>query len=186
MSDTPTPTSGEPGRPGEPSLLLDDQFCFTLYAASRAVTSVYRPLLDEVGLTYPQYLVMLVLWQHRTAPVKDLVTTLHLDYGTLTPLIKRLETHGLLKRQRRPDDERVVEVALTPEGAALRERIRNVPSAIGDAIGLGDDEIKTAQELLRRLTTNVEQHASGSGSGSGSGNGNGKRSAGSGPAESTP
>ncbi|MFD7446774.1 MarR family winged helix-turn-helix transcriptional regulator [Streptomyces sp. NPDC059909] len=139
----------------EPSLLLDDQFCFTLYAASRAVTSVYRPLLDAVGLTYPQYLVMLVLWQHGTTPVKDVVTALHLDYGTLTPLLKRLEANGLLKRQRRADDERVVEVALTEQGAALRERIRTVPPAIGDAMGLTPEEITTAQNLLRRLTANV-------------------------------
>ncbi|WP_405583048.1 MarR family winged helix-turn-helix transcriptional regulator [Streptomyces sp. NBC_01092] len=165
MTDTPTQVTGEPGGPGEPSLLLEDQFCFTLYAASRAVTGVYRPLLDAVGLTYPQYLVMLVLWQHRTAPVKDLVATLHLDYGTLTPLIKRLEAGGLLERRRRPDDERVVEVALTPEGAALRERIRTVPPAIGAAVGLSDEEIKTAQDLLRRLTANVARHTSGGGSG---------------------
>jgi DNA-binding MarR family transcriptional regulator len=150
-----------PGGPGEPSLLLDDHFCFTLYAASRAVTGVYRPLLDAVGLTYPQYLVMVVLWEHRTAPVKDLVAALHLDYGTLTPLIKRLEARGLLERQRRADDERVVEVALTPEGAALRERIRTVPLAIGEAMGLALEEIGTAQELLRRLTANVDRHTSG-------------------------
>lgn len=150
-----------PGAPAEPSLLLDDQFCFALYAASRAVTSVYRPLLDTVGLTYPQYLVMLVLWEHRTVPVKDLVAALHLDYGTLTPLIKRLEANDLLKRQRRADDERVVEVTLTPEGVALRDRIRTVPLAIGDAIGLPADEIKTAQDILRSLTHNVNRHASG-------------------------
>ncbi|MEV5544158.1 MarR family transcriptional regulator [Saccharopolyspora shandongensis] len=150
-----------PGNPGEPSLLLDDQLCFTLYAASRAVTSVYRPLLDAVGLTYPQYLVMLVLWQHGTAPVKDLVAVLQLDYGTLTPLIKRLEANGLLNRQRRADDERVVEIALTPEGAALRQRIRTVPLAIGDAIGLTPQEIKTAQDLLRRLTANVTRYTTG-------------------------
>jgi DNA-binding MarR family transcriptional regulator len=152
--DSPAPA------PGEPSLLLDDQLCFTLYAASRAVISVYRPLLDAVGLTYPQYLVMLVLWQQRTAPVKDLVAALQLDYGTLTPLIKRLETNGLLKRQRRADDERVVEVALTPQGAELRERIRTVPPAIRATIGLNDDETKTAQDLLRRVNTNVEHHTS--------------------------
>jgi DNA-binding MarR family transcriptional regulator len=157
VSDSPR----VPGESAEPSLLLDDQFCFTLYAASRAVTSVYRPLLDAVGLTYPQYLVMLVLWQHRTVPVKELVTTLHLDYGTLTPLIKRLEANGLLQRQRRPDDERVVEVTLTPQGVALRDRIRDVPPAIGAAMGLTDDEIETARDLLRRLTANVA--ASGNG-----------------------
>ncbi|MEU3300364.1 MarR family transcriptional regulator [Streptomyces sp. NPDC006678] len=155
MSDSDDSRAPVAGDPAEPPLLLDDQFCFTLYAASRAVTGVYRPLLDEVGLTYPQYLVMLALWQHGTAPVKDLVTALQLDYGTLTPLIKRLETHGLLERQRRADDERVVEVALTPEGAALRRRISNVPVAIGDAMGLTPEEIRTAQDLLRRLTANA-------------------------------
>ncbi|MCT9929852.1 MarR family transcriptional regulator [Planotetraspora sp. A-T 1434] len=141
-------------------VLLDDHLCFTLYAASRAVTSAYRPLLDAVGLTYPQYLVMLVLWQHGTAPVKNLVAALQLDYGTLTPLIKRLEAHGLLKRERRADDERVVEVALTPEGAALRQRIHTVPLAMGDAMGLTPGEIRTAQDLLRRLTANVIRHTS--------------------------
>ncbi|WP_315967790.1 MarR family transcriptional regulator [Planotetraspora sp. A-T 1434] len=151
----PAPAPEEP-----PLVLLDDHLCFTLYAASRAVTSAYRPLLDAVGLTYPQYLVMLVLWQHGTAPVKNLVAALQLDYGTLTPLIKRLEAHGLLKRERRADDERVVEVALTPEGAALRQRIHTVPLAMGDAMGLTPGEIRTAQDLLRRLTANVIRHTS--------------------------
>ncbi|WP_405772233.1 MarR family winged helix-turn-helix transcriptional regulator [Actinacidiphila glaucinigra] len=159
--DTRAPGNGDTA---EPSLLLDDHFCFTLYAASRAVTGVYRPLLDAVGLTYPQYLVMVVLWEHRTVTVKELVAALHLDYGTLTPLIKRLEAHGLLERQRRADDERVVEVALTPEGTALRERIRTVPPAIGDAIGLTREEIAAAQDLLRRLTANVDRHTAGTGS----------------------
>ncbi|MDX3237067.1 MarR family transcriptional regulator [Streptomyces sp. ME03-5709C] len=156
--DTQAPANGEPA---QPSLLLDDHFCFTLYAASRAVTGVYRPLLDAAGLTYPQYLVMVVLWEHRTVTVKELVAALHLDYGTLTPLIKRLEAHGLLKRQRRADDERVVEVALTEEGTALRERIRTVPLAIGEAMGLTLEEIATAQGLLRRLTANVDRHTTG-------------------------
>jgi DNA-binding MarR family transcriptional regulator len=156
--DSRTPALGDPG---EPSLILDDQLCFTLYAASRAVTGVYRPLLDAVGLTYPQYLVMLALWQHGVTPVKDLVTALQLDYGTLTPLIKRLETNGLLERRRRPDDERVVEVVLTPDGAALRERILTVPPVIGDAMGLTPEEIQTVQSLLRRLSANVLRHTTG-------------------------
>src|ERR671925_402329 len=95
------------------SLLLDDQLCFALYAASRAVTNSYRPLLDELGLTYPQYLVMLVLWEHDAVPIKDVGAALELDYGTLTPLSKRLEASGLVQRQRRPDDERTVQVTLT-------------------------------------------------------------------------
>ncbi|GAA3839264.1 MarR family winged helix-turn-helix transcriptional regulator [Streptomyces chiangmaiensis] len=150
-----------PSHPDEPPLPLEDHFCFTLYAASRAVIGAYRPLLDELGLTYPQYLVMVVLWQHGTAPVKDLVSALQLDYGTVTPLIKRLEANGWLKRQRRADDERVVEVALTPEGAALSRNIRAVPLAIGDAMGLTPEEFRTAQDLLRRLTTNVVRHTAG-------------------------
>ncbi|MFJ9822722.1 MarR family winged helix-turn-helix transcriptional regulator [Streptomyces sp. NPDC101151] len=160
MSDDGTRAS-TPGGPSGAPLPLEDHFCFTLYAASRAVTSAYRPLLDELGLTYPQYLVMVVLWQHGTASVKDLVAALQLDYGTVTPLIKRLETNGLLKRQRRADDERVVEVALTPQGTALSHHIRAVPLAIGDAMGLTAEEFTTAQSLLRRLTANVIHHTTG-------------------------
>ncbi|HET6357622.1 MarR family transcriptional regulator [Streptomyces sp.] len=144
---------------GDASLLLDDQLCFALYAASRAVTGRYRPLLEALGLTYPQYLVMLVLWEHGSetdgVPVKELGASLHLDYGTLTPLLKRLESNGLLKRERRADDERVVVVSPTGEGLALRERARTVPAAIGDAMGLAPDEIQEAMRLLRRLTVNV-------------------------------
>ncbi|MFJ7075614.1 MarR family winged helix-turn-helix transcriptional regulator [Streptomyces sp. NPDC098781] len=157
MSDEDRHTSAPDG-PSEPPLPLEDHFCFTLYAASRAVTSAYRPLLDQLGLTYPQYLVMVVLWQHGTASVKDLVAALHLDYGTVTPLIKRLEANGLLARQRRADDERVVEVALTPQGSALSHHIRAVPLAIGDAMGLTDEEFATARDLLGRLTANVMRH----------------------------
>jgi MarR family transcriptional regulator, organic hydroperoxide resistance regulator len=137
------------------SPLLDDQLCFALYAASRAVTNRYRPLLEELGLTYPQYLVMLVLWEHEAATMKDLGTTLQLDYGTLTPLVKRLEGNGLVRRERRPDDERSVEVTLTPEGRDLRERARTVPDAIGEAMGLTSEEFDLARSLLRRLTANV-------------------------------
>ncbi|MGW2938279.1 MarR family winged helix-turn-helix transcriptional regulator [Streptomyces sp. NPDC001156] len=103
-----------------------------------------------------------MLWQRGTASVKDLVAVLQLDYGTVTPLIKRLETNGLLKRQRRADDERVVEVALTPRGTALSHHIRAVPLAIGDAVGLTPEEFSTAQDLLRRLTANVIHQATGS------------------------
>jgi MarR family transcriptional regulator, organic hydroperoxide resistance regulator len=139
----------------EPSLDLDDQFCFTLYAASRAVTAAYRPLLDKLGLTYPQYLVMIVLWQHGTVPVKHLVNSLNLEYGTLTPLLKRLEANSLLKRQRSAQDERIVEVAPTPQGLALREAALAIPPAIGNAMGLSEQDFATAGSILRRLTLNV-------------------------------
>jgi DNA-binding MarR family transcriptional regulator len=148
-------SDAEPGL----SLLLADQLCFALYAASRTVTSRYRPLLDELGLTYPQYLVMLVLWEHGTVPIKDVGAALHLDYGTLTPLIKRLETAGLVHRERHRQDERTVLVTLTEHGTQLRERARAVPIAIGEAMGLSPQEHNDAVALLRRLTINVSASA---------------------------
>jgi len=137
------------------TLLLDDQLCFALYAASRAVTNRYRPLLDELGLTYPQYLVMLVLWQDGAVPVKYVGAALQLDYGTLTPLIKRLEAAGLVRRERRADDERSVTVSLTERGDALRERARAIPPAIGAAMALDPAETEHLKTLLRRLAANV-------------------------------
>jgi MarR family transcriptional regulator, organic hydroperoxide resistance regulator len=137
------------------SMLLDDQLCFALYAASRAITGLYRPLLDELGLTYPQYLVLLVLWDRGSVPVKELGAALQLDYGTLTPLLKRLESHGLLRRERRADDERSVMITLTGDGAALRTRARAVPAFIGSAMGLEAAEFDQLRASLRRLTSNV-------------------------------
>jgi DNA-binding MarR family transcriptional regulator len=142
------------------SMELDDQLCFALYAASRAVTGLYRPALDALGLTYPQYLVLLVLWERGSVPVKQLGEALQLDYGTLTPLLKRLETHGLLRRERRAEDERSVLITLTDQGAALYERAQAVPGFIGDAMGLDPAEFDQLHALLRRLTTNVTRVAS--------------------------
>jgi DNA-binding transcriptional ArsR family regulator len=104
----------------EQTLLLDDQLCFALYAASRAVTARYRPLLDELGLTYPQYLVLLVLWEQDSISVRDLGAALQLESSTLSPLLKRLEAAGLLRRERRPDDERSVAIRLTDEAGTGR------------------------------------------------------------------
>ncbi|RJQ76656.1 MarR family transcriptional regulator [Pseudonocardiaceae bacterium YIM PH 21723] len=137
------------------SLELDDQLCFVLYAASRAVTQRYRPLLDELGLTYPQYLVLLVLWEHGTVPVKDVGAALQLDYGTLTPLLKRLQAAGLVCRERDPEDERTVLVGLTEQGEELRERARSVPDAIGDAMALPERDFAEVRRILRQLTANV-------------------------------
>ncbi|MFF9646613.1 MarR family winged helix-turn-helix transcriptional regulator [Kitasatospora aureofaciens] len=149
----------EPGTGQDFPLLLDDQLCFALYAASRAVTTRYRPLLEALGLTYPQYLVMLVLWEHDTVPIKDIGAALQLDYGTLTPLIKRLESAGLVRRERRPDDERTVLVTLTGQGHELRERARSVPTDIGNAMGLTPAQFDQARQLLRLITTNVSVSA---------------------------
>ena len=134
---------------------VDEQMCFALYAASRAVTNLYRPLLDPLGLTYPQYLVMMLLWERGECSVKEIGAVLQLDYGTLTPLLKRLETNGLLHRNRDPEDERSVRVAPTDEGRALRARARGVPEAIGRVIDLPDEEFEATRLALRRLTANV-------------------------------
>src|SRR6201989_2820877 len=105
---------------GDQLLRLDNQICFAVYSAAHAFTRVYKPLLDRLGLTYPQYLVMLVLWERDDVPVKDIGERLFLDAGTLTPLLKRLEAADLIKRTRSTEDERQVLIALTSQGQALR------------------------------------------------------------------
>jgi DNA-binding MarR family transcriptional regulator len=112
------------------SLRLDNQICFAVYSTAHAFNRVYKPLLDRLGLTYPQYLVMLVLWERDGVPVKDIGERLHLDSGTLTPLLKRLEAAQLIKRTRNTEDERQVLIALAPQGQALREKARAVPQSI--------------------------------------------------------
>ncbi|MGW0838465.1 MarR family winged helix-turn-helix transcriptional regulator [Streptomyces prunicolor] len=133
-------------------LRLDQQICFSLNAASRAFGGVYRVILKDLGLTYPQYLVMLVLWEHGELPVKKLGEHLRLDSGTLSPLLKRLETAGLVRRERSVRDERSVEVRLTEEGVALRERAVEVPRRILGATGFDLDEIRALRERLDQLT----------------------------------
>src|SRR5256885_11878893 len=115
---------------GDAPLLLGNQVCFAVYSTAHAFNRFYKPLLDRLGLTYPQYLVMLVLWERDGVPVKDIGEKLFLDSGTLTPLLKRLEAAGLVKRTRSTEDERQVLVALTPKGQALREEARAVPQSI--------------------------------------------------------
>ncbi len=141
--------------------ILDDKMCFALYAASRAVTALYRPLLDELGLTYPQFLVLLVLWDgpEEGVTVKELGAALHLDYGTMTPLLKRLEANGLLRRERRVDDERTVQITLTAKGAGLRERSDDIFASVGDAMALEPGEFTRTLATLRRLTANVTDYA---------------------------
>src|SRR5215471_16614203 len=112
------------------SFLLDEQLCFALYAASRAVTQRYRPLLDRLELNYPQYLVMLVLWEEGATTVKELADELQLDYGTLSPLLKRLAAAGFVERQRRSEDERSVEISLTAAGEELKARASRIPQLI--------------------------------------------------------
>ncbi|PAZ15908.1 MarR family transcriptional regulator [Streptomyces sp. SA15] len=137
-------------------LRLDQQICFSLNAASRAFGGVYRVVLKDLGLTYPQYLVMLVLWEHGDLPVKKLGEHLRLDSGTLSPLLKRLEAAGLVRRERSARDERSVDVRLTEEGVALRERALQVPRRIAAATGFDLDEIRDLRARLDRLTTALD------------------------------
>jgi DNA-binding MarR family transcriptional regulator len=111
-------------------LRLDNQICFAIYSAAHAFNRVYKPLLDRLGLTYPQYLVMLVLWEGDGVPVKEIGERLFLDSGTLTPLLKRLELAGLIKRTRSTEDERQVLIGLTAQGHALKDKARTVPPSI--------------------------------------------------------
>ncbi|HEX2132717.1 MAG TPA: MarR family transcriptional regulator [Actinophytocola sp.] len=136
-------------------LELDRQVCFALYAASRAVTQLYRPLLDALGLTYPQYLVMLVLWEHGPTTVKELGRRLELDSGTLSPLLKRLAAAGLVTRRRLAADERSVEVRLTDAGEALRARATTVPRKVAGATGMTSRELQALRRDLVRLTEAV-------------------------------
>ncbi|MBM6406094.1 MarR family transcriptional regulator [Phycicoccus sp. CSK15P-2] len=139
-------------------LSLEEQLCFSLYSASRLVTAAYRPILEELGLTYPQYVTMLVLWERAPVSMKALGEALGLDYGTVTPLVKRLETAGLVQRRRRTDDERAVDVTLTEPGHRLRERSLTVPDRIGAAMGLEDEDFASLKRGLDLLAVNVEDH----------------------------
>lgn len=132
-------------------LALERQVCFALSVASRGVVAVYRPLLEPMGLTHPQYLVMLALWQRAPLSVKELSGLLQLDPGTLSPLLKRLETAGYLRRQRDPGDERALAVTLTESGAALRGRAEKVPAAVVTRLGMSLDELQRLHESLTRV-----------------------------------
>ncbi|MFF1546905.1 MarR family winged helix-turn-helix transcriptional regulator [Streptomyces sp. NPDC058291] len=136
------------GLTADGSPLLDEQLCFALYAAQRAVTAAYRPLLDELGLTYPQYLVLLVLWERGETTVKELAAALRLDYGTMSPLLKRLEAAGLVRRERSARDERSVLVACTGRGEELKGRARRVPGALLASTGLEASEVARLREEL--------------------------------------
>ncbi|MGW4772941.1 MarR family winged helix-turn-helix transcriptional regulator [Nocardia sp. NPDC004278] len=139
-------------------LTLDEQLCFRLYAASRAMTAVYRPKLERLGLTYPQYLVMLTLWERDGRSVGDLCEALLLDSGTLSPLLKRLEAAGLVERRRAAADERRVDVQLTEHGRQLRTEARCLPMEMGEASGLSPDDFIALRETLRRLTDSLMLH----------------------------
>jgi MarR family transcriptional regulator, organic hydroperoxide resistance regulator len=132
-------------------LLLGNQLCFAIYSTAHAFNRVYKPLLDRLGLTYPQYLVMLVLWERDGVTVKDIGERLFLDSGTLTPMLKRLETAELIKRSRSTEDERQVLIALTSKGQALRDKAKAVPQAILAASDCSVGELSAMKNELVAL-----------------------------------
>jgi DNA-binding MarR family transcriptional regulator len=133
------------------ALKLENQLCFPLYACAKEVVRLYKPFLDELGLTYTQYIAMLVLWEHGAASIKELGERLYLDSGTLTPLVKKLESQGFVERNRNTSDERSVTVTLTAQGRQLKEQAAAVPAKIGACLPLSMDEAKTLYQLLYKV-----------------------------------
>ncbi len=142
-------------------LRLDNQLCFTLYAGSRAVTKMYRPLLDRLELSYPQYLVMLVLWETDGLKVNDIGRRLQLDSGTLTPLLKRMESQGLVRRARSGEDERAVNITLTEKGRILKKKAVEVPKELLCRSGLSPEKFLSLKKTLADLIERMEKSSGG-------------------------
>ena len=143
--------------PNDTALLLDNQLCFALYSTSLAMTKLYKPLLAEMGLTYPQYLVMLALWECDDVTVSELGERLFLDSGTLTPLLKRMEAAGLLQRRRSEQDERRVLVTLTPTGAALKAKASCIPSGLVKASHCSLPELMALTKDIQALRRHLDE-----------------------------
>lgn len=137
--------------PKEDLLKLEQQVCFPIYTLSKEVVKLYRPYLDELDISYPQYLVLMVLWEVQEATVSEICDKLYLDTGTITPMLKRMEAKGLVARTRQKEDERVVQITLTPKGNALKEQAADVPHKLLEDIDLTQEELI----FLRSITTKI-------------------------------
>jgi DNA-binding MarR family transcriptional regulator len=137
------------------ALKLENQLCFPLYACAREVVKKYKPFLDDIGLTYTQYVTMLVLWEKPEVTSKEIGERLHLDSGTLTPVIKKLADKGLVTRRRAPEDERNLVVALTDAGLALRERAASIPGQMAGCVRLDPEDARTLYRILYQLLEGV-------------------------------
>ena len=157
---TTSPTS-RPLPEVEDVLALDRQVCFALSVAARNVVAVYRPVLEPLGLTHPQYLVMLALWQHGSLSVKELSGLLQLDPGTLSPLLKRLEAAGLLRRERDPRDQRNLALSLTEKGQALRAEAEKIPAGIVERLGMPVEDLMSLHAALSGVIAASQQALSG-------------------------
>ncbi|WP_026461384.1 MarR family winged helix-turn-helix transcriptional regulator [Adhaeribacter aquaticus] len=138
-------------------LLIRNQLCFKFYAFSRHITTLYKPLLAELGLTYPQYLVMLVLWEKEQTTVKVLGEQLMLDSGTLTPLLKRLAQKGLLNRSRSTTDERVVEISLTTEGRKIKQKASCIPDQLMQAVNTESSDLPQLHAILSKMIDQIQE-----------------------------
>lgn len=145
-------------RGGTPPVALDDQLCYAIYSAGIAIQRLYKPYLDELGLTYPQYLVLNVLWREDAQTVGSIAGKLALESSTLTPLLKRLESAGLLQRRRNPANERQVVIALTPQGKALKDRAGCLGGALLDASGQTPAELAKLNRAIRQLRDRLYKH----------------------------
>lgn len=142
-----------------PNLYLENQLCFSLYSATHAILRSYKPDLDRLNLTYPQYLVLVALWQYKELSIKDIAEKLFLEPATITPVVKRLETKKLTKRTRQKDDERVVIVSLTEQGQNLRSVLSEVQKRVACDTGLSDAAFQTLNKTLSELTRNLTMKA---------------------------
>ncbi|MFB7138878.1 MarR family winged helix-turn-helix transcriptional regulator [Gottfriedia sp. NPDC056225] len=140
----------------ENQLLLENQLCFSIYACSREITKLYRPILDEIGITYPQYLALLSLWEKDQQTVKELGGTLFLDSGTLTPMLKRMESAGLIYRKRDSSDERKVFITLTEDGKALKEKAYCIPEKFFNESDTTQEEFLTILSQIKALLQKVQ------------------------------
>lgn len=136
-------------------LKLDNQLCFPLYAYAKEIVRKYKPFLDEIDLTYMQYITMMVMWESKKINVKELGERLYLDSGTLTPLLKRLEQKGLVKRERDSTDERVLIVSITEAGEALKEQAVEIPYKMGGCVNLDKDDAKELYRILRKMLSDT-------------------------------
>lgn len=136
-------------------LKLENQLCFPLYACSKEIVRKYKPFLDEIDLTYTQYIAMMVLWEHKEINVKDMGAYLYLDSGTLTPVLKKLEQKGYVARKRDVQDERVLQITITEEGEALKEKAVNIPAKLGSCVSLEPEEAIKLHEILHKILKNI-------------------------------
>ena len=142
------------------SIKLNNQVCFPLYACSKELVSQYGPHLKKLGLTYTQYIVMMVMWEHKSINVTEIGRLLYLDSGTLTPVLKKLEQKGLITRTRCKSDERCLDVSITNEGEALKEKAAKVPAKIASCLGLSEDEAMTMYTLLKKTLRTISTQES--------------------------